>query len=161
MTAMNRIFVFYDDRCPLCQRARSWAITQPAFLPVEFWPLHGDHTRERFPDLGRFDANGELVVFSDDGRVYLGVNAWIVVLWALREWRTWSLRLAQPGWKPFARRFWRWVSLHRFDRLPGRLGREEVLRGVLENLGPGDFCAPPPRPASPPPLPATPPNHER
>ena len=45
----------------------------------------------------------ELVVVDDSGGVYRNGSAWIMCLYALREYREWSLRLATPALFPLAR----------------------------------------------------------
>lgn len=131
---MKKLMVFYDSECPLCQRCRAWAGAQPSYFPVEFWPLQAKETREQFPDLDRYDPGKDLVAFSDEGAVYRGTNAWLVILWALPNWRKWSLRLAQPAWRPFVHKFWNWISANRLDMLPGTTGAETKMRRILQQL---------------------------
>lgn len=131
---MKKLFVFYDADCSLCQRCRAWACEQPAYVPIEFWPSGASVTREAFPDLDRYEPAKALVVFTDEGAVYRGTNAWLLILWALRNWREWSIRLTQPAWRPFVQKFWNWISANRLDLLPGEMGNEPVLRKVLEQL---------------------------
>jgi hypothetical protein len=44
----------------------------------------------------------KITVTASDGAVYRGTNAWITLLWALRNYRRWSLRFAQESWRPWA-----------------------------------------------------------
>jgi hypothetical protein len=55
----------------------------------------------------------ELVVVSDEGDVWAGPAAFLVSLWALREWREWSYRMSGPELAPLAERFFRALSSHR------------------------------------------------
>ena len=74
---------------------------------------------------------------SDEGDVYRGSHAWIVCLWALKDYREWSFRFAQPALLPLARGIVEWVSTrrHRLSRAarhdvrPGDRARR--LRGAL------------------------------
>jgi len=69
----------------------------------------------------------ELIVISDLGGVYRGAEAWIMCLYALVDYREWSLRLARPALLPLARRVFEWVGDSRADisrRL--RLAAEET-----------------------------------
>ncbi len=132
---MKKLIVFYDNHCDLCRRSRRWVETQPVYLPIRFQPLHSTKTRRAFPDLERFSPEKDLVVFTDEGAVYQGTNAWIMVLWALKDWREWSFRLSRPGWRPLARRFWNWISTHRIRRLPGAMD-DDVIR-VLDDEATG------------------------
>jgi hypothetical protein len=52
-------------------------------------------------------------VVADDGAVYQGPHAFIVCLYALVEFREWSVRLARPALLPFARQFFNFISNHR------------------------------------------------
>ena len=52
----------------------------------------------------------ELVVVADTGEVWSGDTAWLMVLWALVEYRDWSYRLADPLLLPTARSFFARVS---------------------------------------------------
>jgi hypothetical protein len=85
---MRALYVFYDDACGFCCRVAEWLRTQPTFLPVGVLP-----SRE-LPDLksGRMP---ELVVIDSEGGVYRDADAWLMTLWALREWRGWAQRLAR------------------------------------------------------------------
>ena len=121
---MKKLTVFYDAECPLCQKAKAWAMGQKAYLELRFRPLQDPSVHREFPDLKRYEPEKDLVVFGDNGAVYRGTEAWLMVLWALRSGRPWSLRLAKPGWRPYVKGFWKWVSEHR-HRLgpPPRGGR--------------------------------------
>lgn len=110
---MKTLHIFFDDRCDFCRRCRAWAERQPAYLELRFHPLHDERTHVAFPDLQTHHTDDNLVVFSDTGLVYLDEDAWITILWALRDWREWSYRLSRPTLRPMARKFWQWVTLHR------------------------------------------------
>ena len=85
-----------------------WLAQQPAFVPLVFLPLQAPDLPQRFPGLERLHPEKEIVVFSDSGDVWQGGAAWVMCLWALREYREWSQRLAHPALpvalseKPFA-----------------------------------------------------------
>lgn len=140
---MKKLFIFYDASCPFCRWCREWVSAQPKYLAVEFHP-HGDPAvQAAFPDLAGQAPEENLVVFSDTGLVYLGDQAWIMILWALRDWRAWSLRLGEPAMRPLARRFWGLLHQHRgklgwFLRAPtGRAA--EQLAGDPPQVG--DLCS--------------------
>lgn len=110
---MNWLAVIYDDRCGLCSLFRSWLERQPVFVPLRLVPLHAPGLAQRFPGIGAFQPEDKLVVVSDEGVVWRGDRAWIMVLWALREGRELSLRLASPALRPMARRIVQSVSGNR------------------------------------------------
>jgi predicted DCC family thiol-disulfide oxidoreductase YuxK len=110
---MKTLHIFHDDRCDFCRRCRAWTEHQPAYLELRFHPVHAKETHARFPDLRGFRTENNLVVFSDTGLVYLDEDAWITILWALRDWREWSYRLSRPTLRPAAQKFWQWVTQNR------------------------------------------------
>jgi predicted DCC family thiol-disulfide oxidoreductase YuxK len=111
---MQTLTVLYDARCNLCSHIRSWLETQPAYVTLDFVPAGSDEARRRFPQLDHATTAQELTVVSDAGDVYLEANAWIMCLWALRDYRAWSLRMSTPELLPLARRIVLWVALNRF-----------------------------------------------
>ena len=110
---MKILYVLYDGRCPLCRRCRGWLGQQAAFVPLIFIPLQSPEVAVRFPGIEQFHPEERLVVISDAGDVWRGDGAWIMCLWALREYREWSLRLANPLLRPFARQACELVSENR------------------------------------------------
>ena len=111
---MHTLTVLYDARCNLCSRIRSWLETQPAYVELEFIPAGSDEARRRFPLLDHAVTAKELTVIDSGGAVYLQSNAFLMCLWALRDYRAWSLRLSSPDMIPLARRVLLWVSQNRF-----------------------------------------------
>lgn len=106
-----RLTILYDERCPLCVRARDWLLSQPCLVEVELLAAGSPEARERFgavPWRGR-----ELVVADDAGHVWVGPGAFMMCMWATARFRGWSYRFAQPAWAPFAERFFLHVSKRR------------------------------------------------
>lgn len=93
---VRRLTVLYDAQCGLCQRARAWLESQPAFVSLDFLPAGSPAARERYPRLEVAATLAALHVVADDGRVWSGARAWVMCLWALRETRALSLRLSGP-----------------------------------------------------------------
>jgi predicted DCC family thiol-disulfide oxidoreductase YuxK len=110
---MKRLYVLFDQECTLCQRCCHWLSQQPAFIELQFVPLQSPDVVARFPGIEAIDLRERLVVISDEGAVYQGQYAWIMCLYALRDYRTWSQRLAQPALLPFAQKVCELVSKHR------------------------------------------------
>lgn len=110
---MRRLTILYDARCGLCSWARRWARRQPAFVELIFLASDSPEAARRFPGLARPGEPEELIAVSDDGGVYRGDDAWIMCLYALEEFREWSLRLATPLFRPMARRAFALVSRSR------------------------------------------------
>src|SRR5258708_3144233 len=110
---MKRLYVLYDAKCELCRRVRCWLGGQAAFVPLAFVPLQSADIEERFPGIGALEPERQILVIADTGEVWRGADAWIVCLWALREFREWAQRLASPLLRPFALRVCDLVSRNR------------------------------------------------
>lgn len=140
---MKRLYIVYDSQCEFCRRCRIWLGRQPSYVPLVFLPFQSPEAECRFPGLKELRPEKEIVVISDAGEVWQGGPAWVICLWALREYREWSQRLAHPALLPLARRLCEAVSanrytlskwLHRRDHDPAELAR------VLATL-PEEKCA--------------------
>jgi len=112
---MKRLYVFYDGECGLCRRCREWLMRQPAYLELIFHPFQSDEAKKLCPNLPRFQPDQQLILLSDEGGIYQGENAWLMCLYALRDYRAWSLRLAAPALKPLAQRICMLVSHNRLS----------------------------------------------
>ena len=111
---VKALTVLYDARCAVCRRARAWLEKEPKYVPIAFVPAGSPHAQQLFPALDAEGSLGELTVVGDNGSVYRGAKAFITCLWALKDYRAWSLRLATPELLPSARRFFVWFSENRF-----------------------------------------------
>lgn len=111
---MHKLTVLYDARCEFCHAIRGWLTNQPKYVDLSFIAAGSETARDKFPELNHEATLSELTVVSDQGWVYKDAKAWLICLWALREYREWSLELATPEMMPLARRFIAWVSRNRF-----------------------------------------------
>jgi len=96
---MTRLTVFYDARCGLCCALRDWIGRQPALVPVDCRPAAS--------------PTDDLLVVADSGEAWSGDSAWLMVFWALAEYRHLACRLASPAWLPLARRAFAVLSKYR------------------------------------------------
>ena len=112
---MKRLYVLFDAQCELCVRCRNWLMKQPAFVPLAFVGLQSDEAKLRFPGIETLRPNDQLLAISDDGSVYRGAYAWIMCLWALRDYREWALRLRSPELLPTAKRVISMISQNRYQ----------------------------------------------
>jgi predicted DCC family thiol-disulfide oxidoreductase YuxK len=108
---MKHLTVFYDPDCGLCSRLGSWLEAQPKFFGLRMAPSAA--LVRVYPELAARGFTGELIVVSDEGEVYLGGRAWIMCLYALKRYRQWAQRLAQPSLLPFARQAFQVLSANR------------------------------------------------
>ena len=117
---METLTVLYDARCALCRGVRSWLESQPSYVQLEFIAAGSPEARKRYPGLDHASTLQDLTVISDTGDIYAGAAGWLMCLWALRDYRAWSLTLSSPSLMPQAQRFIRWISQNRL-----RLGQNE------------------------------------
>ena len=134
---MKKLHVLYDAKCELCRRVRVWLQGQPAFVPLAFVPLQSPEIEERFPGITALEPARQILVVADSGEVWRGADAWIMCLWALREFREWSQRLASPLLRPFAMRVCDMVSRnrHRFSEWFRRTGEREIASTMAAQEG--------------------------
>lgn len=104
---MTRLRLYYDARCGLCTSLVGWLSRQRQLVPIECAPKPPGQT--------------DLAVVSDTGEVWTGDSAWLIVLWAMDEYRDWSYRLARPELLPLARQAFATLSKNR-AALSGWLG---------------------------------------
>jgi predicted DCC family thiol-disulfide oxidoreductase YuxK len=109
-------------------------LEQRAFVPMEFIAAGSERARRMFPQLEHHEVPRELVVVTDAGDVYLDDAAWIVCLWALVEYRTWSFRFARGPLRSLARAAWSILSANRYElaRVLSIESDEELARKLRE-----------------------------
>jgi predicted DCC family thiol-disulfide oxidoreductase YuxK len=109
MPPIKTLTIVYDAGCGLCTRAKEWIGQQAPLVGLEFLAIGSLDAQARFPQL----PSGELAVVSDGGEVWLGDHAWIVCLWALRDYRALAIRLTSPLLSLMAREAFAVVSKNR------------------------------------------------
>ena len=112
---MFALTVLYDPECGLCRRAHEWLAEQAKLVEMAFVPCASDEARKRFPQLNHDLTKKDLTVISDDGAVYFGPKAWLMVLWSLSRYRDWSYRLASPELLPTTKRVVSAISQNRYQ----------------------------------------------
>jgi predicted DCC family thiol-disulfide oxidoreductase YuxK len=96
---MTRLTVYYDADCGLCSRLAAWLGQQRQLVPMQCVPKPRGVT--------------DLAVVADTGDVWAGDSAWLIVLWALDDFRDWSYRLSRPELLPMARQAFAMISRNR------------------------------------------------
>ncbi len=112
---MATLTLLYDPNCGLCRRVHEWLESQPKLVALRLVPVKSEEARKRFPQLDYEPTANDLTVISDEGAVYFGSKAWLMVLWALCRYREWSYRLASPELLPTVRRVVSLISEHRYQ----------------------------------------------
>ena len=110
---MRRLTVLYDPQCGLCCRVHTWLLSQPKYVELAFLPIQSEEALYQYPKLNHAITLKDVTVIGDDGAVYWGAKAWLMCLWALRNYREWSLRLNSPELLPTARRVVSMISQNR------------------------------------------------
>lgn len=87
-----------------------WLKRQPQYVRLEFVPAGSELARRLYPELDSKATLRELTVVGEDGAIYLGVQGWLMCLWALRRYRSLALRWSGPGRRDLARWLVMWVS---------------------------------------------------
>ena len=112
---MLSLTVLYDPDCGLCRRAHEWLVEQAKLIELQFMPCASEEARRRYPQLNHDLTKQDLTVIDDDGAVYFGPKAWLMVLWALARYRDWSYRLAAPELLPTTKRVVSLISQNRYQ----------------------------------------------
>lgn len=135
MQPLKRLWVIYDSKCGFCSRVKDWIAAQPARVPLELLAADSAEAQRRFPQL----PAGELAVIGDTGEVWLGNRAWLVCLWALRDYRDWAVRLSSPVMMPVARQVFGAISVNRaaISKVLGLASEQEIVRQLREVAVPG------------------------
>ena len=139
---MQTLTIFYDAHCGLCSQFRKWMMEQAAYVRLEFLAFDSPAALGRCPALPRLHADREIVVMADDGSLWQGASAWVTCLWALREYREWSLRLASPRMLGGAKRVVQWISSNRLrlSHLLRLRGDEEVRALATASICESGVC---------------------
>ena len=136
---MNKLYVLYDPKCELCCRLKNWILVQRSWIGLALVEQGSEKARRLFPELDRIATKEDLAVISDEGAVYLNDHAWIMVLYAMAEYRDWAARLTHPLLMPLARQAFAALSKNRHF-ISSMLSPEntEALANELrkEELGP-------------------------
>lgn len=134
---MNKLYVLYDPKCELCCRLRNWILVQRSWIGIAVIEQGSEKAKRLFPDLDTIASKDDLAVISDEGAVYLNNSAWIMVLYAMVEYRDWASRLTHPLLMPLARQAFaalsknrqflsRWIASENTDAMAEELRRVEL-----------------------------------
>jgi|SRR5579864_98727 predicted DCC family thiol-disulfide oxidoreductase YuxK len=110
---MQKLYVLYDPKCELCCRLKNWILVQRSWIGIALVEQGSEKARRLFPELDQIAGREDLAVISDEGSVYLNNNAWIMVLYAMIEYRDWASRLTHPLLMPLARQAFAALSKNR------------------------------------------------
>ena len=134
---MQKLYVLYDPKCELCCRLKNWILVQRSWLGLALLEQGSEKAKRLFPDLEKIAGKDDLAVISDEGAVYLNNSAWIMVLYAMVEYRDWASRLTHPLLMPLARQAFaalsknrhflsRWIATQDADEMADELRKVEL-----------------------------------
>ena len=124
---MQKLYVLYDPKCEICRRLKDWILVQRSWIGIAVLEAGSEKARRLFPELEQIATKDDLAVISDEGAVYLNNHAWIMVLYAMVEYRDWAARLTHPLLAPLARQAFAALSKNR-HRLSSWLSTEDPKR---------------------------------
>jgi predicted DCC family thiol-disulfide oxidoreductase YuxK len=132
---MQKLYVLYDPKCEICRRLKDWILVQRSWIGIAVLEAGSEKARRLFPELEHIATKDDLAVVSDEGAVYLNNHAWIMVLYAMVEYRDWAARLTHPLLAPLARQAFAALSKNRY-RLSSWLNAEdpEEIAGELRQV---------------------------
>ena len=100
--------VYFDGDCGLCRTVARWLDRQPKYVPLHC--VAAQQAAASGCPLAVPSLLERVTVIASDGALYRGTNAWLVCLWALRNYRGWSLRLSAAALRPWAERLFATVT---------------------------------------------------
>ena len=132
---MQKLYVLYDPKCELCCRLKNWILVQRSWIGIAVLEQGSEKARRLFPELDRIATRDDLAVISDEGAVYLNDRAWIMVMYAMVEYREWATRLTHPLLMPLARQAFAALSRNRYW-VSSMMDSEstEMIAGELRNV---------------------------
>ena len=110
---MTKLYVLYDPKCELCCRLKDWILVQRSWIGIALLPAGSEKAHRLFPELENIAGKEDLAVVTDEGAVYLNDRAWIMVMYAMVEYREWASRLTHPLLMPLARQAFAALSKNR------------------------------------------------
>jgi len=134
---MQKLYVLYDPKCELCRRLKDWILVQRSWIGLAVLEAGSDKAKRLFPELEGIARKDDRAVISDEGAVYLNDRAWIMVLYAMVDYRDWAGRLTHPILMPLARQAFAalsknrhylssWLSAEDPEEIAGELRRVEL-----------------------------------
>jgi len=132
---MTKLYVLYDPNCELCCRLKNWILVQRSWIAIALIPVGSEKALRLFPGLEKIAHQEDLTVISDEGAVYLNDRAWIMVMYAMVDYRDWASRLTHPVLMPLARQAFAALSKNRLaiSRWLSSDDPEEIA-GELRNI---------------------------
>lgn len=110
---MKSLTILYDAGCGFCCECKAWLESRDQTIPLEFLPLDSRGAARRYGELQKLRPGEQMLAISDAGEVWQGDAAWVMCLYALRDYRSLAAKLAHPLFRPLVKQAYRLVSSNR------------------------------------------------
>ena len=110
---VKSIEVYYDGRCGMCCTFHEWIHRQARAFDIRFVPYQSPVAEEVFPGIGTLDPAREMVVRTNEGKIFRGAEAWVWCLYSCAYHRSLARRLAKPMMLAVAVRMCRLLASNR------------------------------------------------
>ena len=112
-SAIEALWVMYDDGCGFCCRCARWLTLQDKWVPIMCLPRSSEGAKKWFG--AAMNPHDELLVLDSKGGLYRGPDAFIICLWALVRFRPWAQLARNESIRRHARTLFFWLSNIRHD----------------------------------------------
>lgn len=113
----HTITVFYDSRCPLCAREIAYYKRIDTQRQIHFQPLIEAPGTLLYLGVSQVQALQKLHALDTEGRLHIGVDAFILIWQQLPHWRALARVLQLPLLKQIAEFTYDKFAVWRFSRL--------------------------------------------
>lgn len=109
----RQLTILFDERCPFCVRSAARLAHEPAYIALELIPLRSEEASRRYQSLEKEIQEERFIVVDDHGAVYFDSDG-LMVLYALKRFRSLALTLSHPLLKPISSAVLQGVSSQRY-----------------------------------------------
>lgn len=137
---VTSIQVFYDGRCGMCCTFHEWINKQERAFAVRFIPYQAPEAEREFPGVGTLDPAREMIVRTNEGKVYRAAEGWVMCLYSCARYRDAARKLANPALLPVAKKACALLASnrHTLSKVFFRKKDREVREQLHEMPDPGE-----------------------
>jgi len=111
------ITIFYDGKCGLCSREINYYKTIAQAGKFCWFDIASDATPLESLKVSQADGLRRLHGLDAEGRIYVGVDAFLLIWRSLPYWRLLGMVVGLPGIRQFAQLVYNRFADYRFSRL--------------------------------------------
>lgn len=105
--------VYYDEECPLCQRAKIAVKHFDIFSKIKFKGVQSNQTDEAIANVPLDDLLDNIYAVQSNGKVQHGIDTYIQILFKMRYTALFGLLLKIPGIYHLAKALYQYVAANR------------------------------------------------